>query len=59
MTMGYFRCYYCEFTTDIDVTYQRHVEDNHPSMPVYPSTKQIKEYRLKPQNRIWENLGIE
>lgn len=33
----YFKCYYCNFTTDLDVVYQRHVQDNHPSIPVYPT----------------------
>ena len=31
----YFKSYYCDFETDLDVTYQKHVEINHPSMPVY------------------------
>ena len=32
----YFKCYYCDdFETDLDAVYQRHVEDNHPSKPVY------------------------
>jgi hypothetical protein len=26
-----------DFTTDLDVVYQRHVQNNHPSMPVYPT----------------------
>jgi hypothetical protein len=29
--MAYFHCYYCDFETDIDKTYQNHVEQNHPS----------------------------
>jgi hypothetical protein len=54
--MAYFHCYYCDFTTDLDVVYQRHVEDNHKSKPVYPTKKEIQELHLKPQNKIWEEL---
>jgi hypothetical protein len=43
---------------DIDLEYQRHVEDNHPSMPVYPTLRQIQELGLRPQNKIWESLGV-
>jgi hypothetical protein len=55
----YLKCYYCDFTTDLDAVYQRHVEVNHPSMPVYPTLRQIRELYLEPQNKIWEELGIE
>jgi len=41
------------------VTYQRHVEDSHKGKPVYPTIRQIKELELKPQNKIWESLGVE
>jgi hypothetical protein len=53
--MAYFHCYYCDFTTDLDVTYQKHFEDNHPSKPAYPTIRQIQELGLKPQNKIWES----
>jgi len=44
-------CYYCDdFTTDLDAVYQRHVDDNHPSKPVYPTIRQIQELGLRPQN---------
>ena len=56
----FFKCYYCDdFETDIDRTYQNHVEQNHPSKSPYPTRKQIKELQLKPQNKVWEELGIE
>ena len=54
-----FQCYYCEFTTDLDLEYQKHVEHNHPSNPVYPSIRQNQELLLEPQDKIWDNLGIE
>ena len=55
----YFKCYYCDFETDIDRTYQNHVHQNHPEKPVYPSLKEIKELGLRSQGRAWEELGIE
>ncbi|MGI0034125.1 MAG: hypothetical protein ACRD97_12770, partial [Nitrososphaeraceae archaeon] len=62
----YLKCYYCEFSTDSDLEYQKHVEQKDPSKPVYPTIRQIQEYGLKPQDKIWEDqdkiwedLGIE
>jgi hypothetical protein len=54
-----FHCYYCSFETDIDRTYQNHVIENHADKPVYPSLKQIQKLGLKPQNKVWEELGVE
>lgn len=50
----YFKCYYCEFTTDQDLDYQKHVVHNHHSKPVYPTIRYIQELCLKPQNKIWK-----
>ena len=50
---------FLRFSTDIDSEYQKHVERNHPSKPVYPTIRQIQELGLKPQDKIWEELGIE
>jgi hypothetical protein len=54
--MPYFKCYYCEFETDIDRTYQQHIEQNHKGLPVYPTLKQIQELGLKRQNKVWEEF---
>jgi len=54
----YLKCYYCSFATDIDLEYQQHVKQKHPSKPVYSTISQIQKYSLKPQNKIWENLGL-
>lgn len=53
----YFRCYYCDFETNIDRTYQNHVEQNHPSKSPHPTLRQIKELGLKKQGKSgkkWE-----
>jgi hypothetical protein len=56
----FFKCYYCEgFETDIDRTYQNHVEQNHPSKSPYPTLKQIQELGLQKQGKVWEEMGIE
>jgi len=55
----YFKCYYCNFTTDEDIEYQTHVKQRHPSKPVYPTIRQIREYDLEPQDKNWETLGVE
>jgi hypothetical protein len=59
VTNKYLKCYFCDFSTDIDSEYQKHVERNHPSKPVYPTIRQIQELGLKPQDKIWESLGLE
>jgi len=56
----YFECYYCNrFKTDNDSEYQNHVEQRHPSNPVYPTRKYLKAHGIKKQGKIWEDLGIE
>jgi hypothetical protein len=55
----YFHCYYCDFETAIDRTYQNHVIENHPEKPFYPSLKQIQKLGLKPQNKVWEEFNFE
>lgn len=52
----YFHCYYCDFETDIDKTYQNHVKQNHKGKPLYPTLKQIQELGLEGQNKIWEEF---
>ncbi len=55
---NYFQCYYCKFTTDLDLDYQKHAERNHPSKPVCPSIKQIQELRLKPKIKSGKNWEL-
>jgi hypothetical protein len=49
-----FSCYYCDFDTNSQDDYKKHVVVYHPKKPGYPSLEDLKRSGLKPQGRPWE-----
>jgi hypothetical protein len=45
-----FKCYYCNYETNVEREYERHVILRHPGKPAYPSKIDLEKMRI-------ENIG--
>ena len=49
-----FECYYCNFKTDMENQYRRHVVNNHHNKAAYPTKAEIESLGLESKGRHWE-----
>jgi hypothetical protein len=49
-----YSCYYCDYRTDNEHDYERHVVQTHEGKPAYPNKAEIEKSGLKPQGKDWE-----
>jgi hypothetical protein len=49
-----FPCYYCDYGTNDEDDYERHVIMKHPSKVAYPNKLEVEKLGLKAQGKSWE-----
>jgi hypothetical protein len=47
-----FKCYYCNYQTNIELDYERHVVFAHPEKPCYPSKPDLNKLGLDAKGNI-------
>lgn len=54
-----YSCYYCEFTIDVKLEYEKHIVQEHSGRLAYPDLASIEKEGLTPQGRPWEKEIVE
>jgi hypothetical protein len=54
----YYKCYYCDYSTEREDMYLRHGVVEHTYKPIYPNEVELQKYNLTPQGKPWEHFNM-